>query len=142
MNFDKTATNDDLAGLPSEFRENYRFLTELIDCRKKNLTVTSGLEDLVEEHLVRVRGKLNRRQLKILRDFLCASSVSCEDLLPVPVELEAAIRIKKRSIWLPWEAEAIRKIEKWRDDVVVITKHWTGAFEPLEFNRMRGSGRM
>jgi hypothetical protein len=39
--------------------------------------------------------------------------------------LEASIRVKKRSTWLPWEAEAIRKIERWRGDLAFITENWT-----------------
>ena len=46
---------------------------------------------------------------------------------PVPAELEASIRIKRRSVWLPWEAEAIRKIERWREDLYTITRYWAGA---------------
>ena len=74
---------------------------------------------MVEERLKVLRGRLNRRQLKILTDYLSQIEEEQDDLLapPVPAELEASIRIRKRTTWLPWEAEAVRKIERWHADV-------------------------
>ncbi len=126
MNLDKTAQDSDLSNIPAEFRENYRFLSELINCRDKNAVVAECLGTLVDRRLCRLRGKLNRRQLKILNEFMDRLQDEDPDWFspPVPEELEASIRIKKRSTWLPWEAEAIRKIERWRDDLGVIASHW------------------
>ncbi|MBI5248931.1 MAG: hypothetical protein HY912_05500 [Desulfomonile tiedjei] len=116
----------DLSSIPSEFRENYRFLSELINCRDKNDSAANELEHLGQKRFCEVRGKLNRRQIKILNDYL-KQSIDTELLFaPVPAELEASIRIKKRSTWLPWEAEAIRKIERWRKDVFFIINNWNG----------------
>jgi hypothetical protein len=115
----------DLSSIPSEFRENYRFLTELIDCRDKNHSAISGLDCLGQRKLFALRGKLNRRQLKILNDYMEQLQDSEMFSAPVPAELEASIRIKKRSSWLPWEAEAIRKIERWRNDLSSITTNGT-----------------
>jgi hypothetical protein len=127
MTLDKSAVDVDLSSIPGEFRENYRFLTEMISCDEKNRMAASGLETLVDRHLCRIRGSLNRRQISILNRFLEEAQVA-EDLEPpVPVELEASIRIKKRVSWLPWEAEAIRKIDRWRKDVQCIVLQWTGA---------------
>ena len=80
----------------------------------------------MDRRLCRLRGKLNKRQLKILNEFMDRLQDDDPDWFspPVPEELEASIRIKKRSTWLPWEAEAIRKIERWRDDLAVIASHW------------------
>jgi hypothetical protein len=126
MNLDKTAQDSDLSNIPAEFRENYRFLSELINCRDKNAVVAECLGTLVDRRLCRLRGKLNKRQLKILNEFMDRLQDDDPDWFspPVPEELEASIRIKKRSTWLPWEAEAIRKIERWRDDLGVIASHW------------------
>ena len=44
MKLDKTAQEVDLASIPEEFRENYKFLCELINCRQKNNNVTEPLE--------------------------------------------------------------------------------------------------
>jgi hypothetical protein len=128
MKLDKTAQDSDLSNIPGEFRENYRFLSELINCREKNASIAECLGTLVDRRLCRLRGKLNRRQLKLLNDFMDGLRDDDADCFfaPVPEELEASIRIKKRSTWLPWEAEAIRKIERWRDDLAVIATHWRG----------------
>jgi hypothetical protein len=121
------AQDTDLSSIPSEFRENYRFLSELIACMDKNKSAANKLDLIGQESLYELRSKLNRRQLKILNNY-CCHSVDPESLFPpVPAELEASIRIKKRSNWLPWEAEAIRKIELWRKDVISMTHHWNGA---------------
>jgi hypothetical protein len=120
------AQDTDLSSIPSEFRENYRFLSELISCRDKNQCAAGELDHLGQKSLWAIRGKLNRRQIKILNDYQ-AQSIDSDSLFPpVPAELEASIRIKKRGTWLPWEAEAIRKIERWRKDVCCIVNHWNG----------------
>ncbi len=36
---------------------------------------------------------------------------------PVPPELEHSIRRKEKEVWLPFEAEAIRKVETWRKQI-------------------------
>jgi hypothetical protein len=126
MRVDKSAEDMDLSSIPAEFRENYKFLSELIDCKEKNNTASKGLESMVEERLKVLRGRLNRRQLKILTDYLSQIEEEDDNLLapPVPAELEASVRIRKRTTWLPWEAEAIRKIERWRADVGHISALW------------------
>lgn len=126
MKVDKSAHENDLSSIPAEFRENYRFLTELINCRDKNDSVEKGLASLVNERLLETRGKLNRRQMRILSNYVKGVERNDPDFMgpPVPAELEASIRVKKRSMWLPWEAEAIRKIDRWREDLVHIVKHW------------------
>ncbi|MCX5872766.1 MAG: hypothetical protein NTY51_05970 [Deltaproteobacteria bacterium] len=137
MRVDKSAQDMDLSSIPGEFRENYKFLSELIDCKEKNNLASRGLESVVEERLRALRGKLNRRQLKILSDYLSDIEEEEDNLLaaPVPAELEASIRIRKRTTWLPWEAEAIRKIERWRNDVghiaVLWNSHDSGSRTPL-----------
>lgn len=132
MNLDKNAQDSDLSNIPAEFRENYRFLSELINCRDKNAVVAESLGTLVDRRLCRLRGKLNKRQLKILNEFMDRLQDDDPEWYgpPVPEELEASIRVKKRSTWLPWEAEAIRKIERWRDDLGVIANHWQ-AIQPV-----------
>jgi hypothetical protein len=126
MKADKTAQDTDLSSIPGEFRENYRFLSELINCKHKNSSATHCLEKVLEPRLCQIRGKLNRRQIKILSLFVKDLENSEPESLspPVPAELEAAIRVKKRSTWLPWEAEAIRKIERWREDLLCISQNW------------------
>jgi len=127
MTLDKSAVDVDLSSIPGEFRENYRFLTEMITCDEKNRTAARGLEALVDRHLCRIRGNLNRRQIGILNRYLQEAQATEGLAPPVPVELEASIRIRKRATWLPWEAEAIRKIDIWRKDVQCIMQQWSGS---------------
>jgi hypothetical protein len=122
---DKSAQDVDLSSIPSEFRENYKFLSELIECKVKNDAASMGLESMAQERLRKLRGKLNRRQIKILSDYLDHVEEDESAITPpVPAELEASIRIKSKGTWLPWEAEAIRKIERWRSDVGRIALLW------------------
>ncbi|MFH0821174.1 MAG: hypothetical protein V2B18_00355 [Pseudomonadota bacterium] len=122
MKLDKSTPETDLSSIPGEFRENYRFLCELINCEHRNSTFVKLMERLTTNDLVRLRGTLNRRQSKILKDFLHASDDNDFEPLfpPVPAELEASIKIRRKSTWLPWEAEAIQKIELWRQDMACI----------------------
>jgi hypothetical protein len=127
MKADNTVSDVDTAGIPGDFRENYRFLHELINCRQKNNSLTAGLENLPVMRLSSLRGRLNRRQLKVLTDYLTFCGSPEEPFEPpVPEELEASIRIRKRSTWLPWEAEAVRKIDLWRKDVLSINRSLEG----------------
>jgi hypothetical protein len=130
MKADKTAQDTDLSSIPGEFRENYRFLSELINCKHKNNSAAQCLEKVLEPRLCHIRGKLNRRQIKILSLFVRDLENSEPESLtpPVPAELEAAILVRKRSTWLPWEAEAIRKIERWRQDLLCISQNWGAEF--------------
>jgi hypothetical protein len=130
MKADKTAQDTDLSSIPGEFRENYRFLSELINCKHKNNSAAQCLQDVLEPRLCHMRGKLNRRQIKILNLFVKDLENSEPESMtpPVPAELEAAIRVKRRSTWLPWEAEAIRKIELWRGDLLCISQNWGPGF--------------
>lgn len=147
MRVDKSAQEMDLSSIPGEFRENYRFLNELICCKEKNLSVAKCLDEFLDERLSALRGKLNKRQIKIINDYLayCDDDESDEYTSqmsepPVPVELEASIRIRKRSTWLPWEAEAIRKIDRWRADLKIITAVWSQCHSKLSNKRVIGVG--
>ena len=124
MTLDRTAHEVDLSTIPGEFRENYRFLSELIRCNDINNSLRQGLDKLAEKPIARLRGKLNNRQLKIVREYLCQTVELEGDSFdpPVPAELEASILTKERHVWLPWEAEAIRKIKRWRSDVTFIVE--------------------
>jgi hypothetical protein len=119
-----TAEDPELASIPTEFRENYRFLSELIDCKERNNSFKRGLRALMERSAPYLAARLNQRQVRLVRNLFKAMKHGNSDCLspPVPAELEASIRIRDRSTWLPWEAEAIHKIDLWRGDVSCITR--------------------
>jgi hypothetical protein len=142
MTPDKTAHDPYLASIPREFRENYRFLCELITCKEKNDSAWKGLEALSKKMAIDLKGRLSRRQIKILNDFRSAMEIDGPDCfsVPVPPELEASIRIRKRATWLPWEAEAIQKIERWRGDVSLMSRNLTLNFtSSLDRKSVRGA---
>jgi hypothetical protein len=126
MKADNTSSDSDLSSIPSEFRENYKFLSELIDCRRQNTSVTQNLEEIVRNPICTIRAKLNRRQRLILSRLLRGFKYDDNEPFapPVPPELEASLRLRKSSTWLPWEAEAIEKIERWRADISLIAEVW------------------
>ena len=126
MKADRTASDTDLTSIPAEFRENYRFLSELINCKQQNNSITQNLEQLVRNPICSIRAKLNRRQRQILSRLLRGFQYDDSEPLPPPVppELEASLRLRSRSTWLPWEAEAIHKIERWRADISLIADLW------------------
>ncbi|MBM3298532.1 MAG: hypothetical protein FJY85_01090 [Deltaproteobacteria bacterium] len=119
MKGDKSAQDIHESRMSGDFDQNYRFLSELIHCKDKNNASAKSLEEMADRMLSQIRGKLNRRQIAILNRYL--KVVQEEDreniIAPVPPELEASIRVRKRATWLPWEAEAIRKIDRWRSDI-------------------------
>jgi hypothetical protein len=122
----RTAEDPELQSIPTEFRENYRFLSELIDCREWNNSFKRGLKALIERNAPYLTtGRLNQRQTKLVKSFFKALRHRTPDCFspPVPAELEASIRIRDKSTWLPWEAEAIQKIELWRGDISCIRRH-------------------
>ena len=147
MSVDKSIQDIDLSSIPGEFRENHRFLNELISCKEKNQTVAKCFDDFLDKRISSLRGKLNRRQLKLINDYLayCEDDCEADDSYdqtpepPVPVELEASIRIRKRSTWLPWEAEAIRKIDRWRADLKLIGSVWSESRTSISVKRVVGA---
>jgi hypothetical protein len=129
MKSNRTAHQADLSTIPNEFRENYLFLCELINCEAQNTSIGRILNRLSEASLADLKGRLNRRQAKIIKDYVfqIEDAEGEEPAPPVPAELEASIRIRDRSTWLPWEAEAIRKINRWRQDIECINGHLAAA---------------
>lgn len=104
---------------PGDFDSNYRHLKRLIN---KALKEGTPIEDL---HLIPKSSshpkpkRLSREDLlKLLRVIRRIRSRYQRVLQPpVPRELERDILAKKPSERLPWETEALEKLEQWREDV-------------------------
>lgn len=114
--------SDPAAGVsapPGDFDSNYRHLKKLINQALKEGTPIEDLrlipknpadpqpkslsrEDLLE--LLRVIRRIKSRYQRVLQS-------------PVPKELERDILAKAPEDRLPWETEALEKIEQWREDV-------------------------
>ena len=90
MKADKTFQDSDLSSIPMEFKENYLFLCELINCRGKNSSATESICCLASADSSRFSLKLNQRQKRMLKSFLKGLKERDTDLLnpPVPDELD------------------------------------------------------
>jgi hypothetical protein len=104
---------------PGDFMKNYKSLKQLIN---KALKEGVPLEDL---HLVPRRGarkeikQLSKEDLLRLLHTIRRIKNRYQRLLqpPVPKELERDILAKPPHQRLPWEEEALEKINRWRRDV-------------------------
>lgn len=119
MNLEMPLEDMDLSSIPMDFRHNCKYLCQLIDCKGKNDLVISPLQEVLAHRKYEKTTKLGKRHKSILRKILEGIDQDDNECFdpPVPAELEASIRVKPRRLRLPWEAEALRKIDLWRKDV-------------------------
>ncbi|MFH1116257.1 MAG: DUF2188 domain-containing protein [Pseudomonadota bacterium] len=95
------------------FEESRYLLRDLI----RDLKTKSGIQLLrrigLEEHFLRDLSKHEKDQLlTLLKQYY-------EDAIvpPISQELEEIIRLRDPGEWLPWESEAISKVDKWRREL-------------------------
>ncbi len=96
-----------------DFNQNYHYLKRLIEELKMEN------RDTVRERIFGEgeRGRnLTKREMKQLFKFLRKIENHYEECRtpPIPVELEKSIRSRETTDWLPWELEAIEKVDGWR----------------------------
>jgi len=99
-----------------DFNENYRYLKKLIgELRKEN---TESVAEQIFGETEREK-RLTKKEMKQLFRFLRKIEKDYEECSapPIPEELEVSIRKRASSDWLPWELEAIEKIEVWREAI-------------------------
>jgi len=105
--------------LPGDFNSNYRYLKQLINKALKDGTPLETLH-LIPKHPPRKKPKqLSKKDLIKLLHIIRRIRTRYQRLLqpPVPRELERDILAKKPEQRLPWELEALEKLERWREDV-------------------------
>lgn len=109
------------AGKP-DLSGGYDYLKEIVDVAKKNGWDIESL-GLVRRDLPAGPARpltkkefqeISRRVKNVLKRYGRALK------RPVPLELEKSIRSRRSEKWLPYEAEAIEKMEKWRSEVGVV----------------------
>jgi len=99
-----------------DFNQNYRYLKKLIQELKveneQSLKLALFGED--ERELT-----LTKKQMKQLFRFLRKIEHHYEECCtpPIPDELEKSIRQRESDEWLPWELEAIDKVDAWREEL-------------------------
>jgi hypothetical protein len=96
-----------------DFDENYEYLKRLIQDLKKENRESIRKELFGNDEPARA---LTKKEMKQLFRFLRKIENHYEECTqpPIPPELEDAIRSRESSDWLPWELEAIEKVDMWR----------------------------
>lgn len=99
-----------------DFKQNYRYLKRLLkhsraedgDCLRKEI--------FGEGEAGR---NLTKREMKQLFKLLRKIESHYEECRtpPIPTELEDSIRARESDAWLPWELEAIEKVDVWRESL-------------------------
>jgi len=104
---------------PGDFNSNYRYLKQLINNALKEGAPLETLH-LIPKHPPRKKPKqLSKGDLIKLLHIIRRIRTRYQRLLhpPVPRELERDILAKGPEQRLPWEFEALEKLERWRKDV-------------------------
>jgi hypothetical protein len=100
----------------SDFNGNYSYLKRLIqDLKGEN-------SDSIKKELfgdTEPSRSLSKNDMKQLFKFLRKIEHHYEELSnpPIPKELEKSIRGRSKADWLPWELEAIQKVDVWREEL-------------------------
>jgi hypothetical protein len=97
-----------------DFNQNYKYLKKLIQDLKVENGTSLRKEIFGEDESDRT---LTKKQMKQLFRFLRKIEHHYEECCnpPIPEELEKSIRARDSSQWLPWEMEAIEKVDTWRE---------------------------
>lgn len=96
-----------------DFDQNYKYLKKLIQDLKVENGNSLRKELFGEDENSRT---LTKKEMKELFRFLRKIENHYEECCnpPIPEELEKSIRDKESSKRLPWEIEAIEKVDSWR----------------------------
>jgi hypothetical protein len=99
-----------------DFNKNYQYLKKLIHALKVENDTSVRRELFGEDDRER---KLTKKQMKQLFRFLRKIEHHYEECCtpPIPEELEDSIRNRDSAEWLPWELEAIEKVDVWREQL-------------------------
>jgi len=101
---------------PGDFESNYRQLKKTINTAIKNGIALDQLNLIPKNSPEKPPENLSRDDLLRLLKLIRRIKSRCESLLepPVPPELERDILAKAQEDRLPWEIEALEKIEAWK----------------------------
>ena len=104
---------------PGDFKSNYRYLKKLINRALKEGTPVEELHLIPRQPSPERARELSREDLIKLLHTIRRIKNRYQALLqpPVPRELERDILAKAVDHRLPWETEALGKIQRWRRDV-------------------------
>ncbi|MBI5249962.1 MAG: hypothetical protein HY912_10755 [Desulfomonile tiedjei] len=96
-----------------DFSGNYNYLKKLIEELKTENSASVRKQIFGEDEPDRT---LTKKQMKQVFKFLRKIEHHYEECCtpPIPEELEKGIRKRDSADWLPWELEAIEKVDGWR----------------------------
>ncbi len=99
-----------------DFNAQFDYLKKLIQVLKKEDSEAVQKEIFGDKESEKKLTKKEMKQLfRSLRKIEKQLQACGEP--PIPVELENAIRSRDSEEWLPWELEAIGKIDAWREEI-------------------------
>lgn len=107
---------------PGDFKSNYRQLKQLINKALEEGTPIEQLRLIPRNRPERPPRQFSRDDLLKLLNIIRRIKTRYQALLqsPVPRELERDIRSKAPEVRLPWENEALGKVDRWRKDVFTV----------------------
>lgn len=107
---------------PKDFKSNYNQLKKIINQAIKQGSPVETLGLISKSSGSSHSRQLSREELLNLLKIIRRIKARYRELLqpPVPRELERDILAKPESQRLPWEEEALEKIEAWRRDVKAV----------------------
>lgn len=99
-----------------DFDQHYRYVKKLIQDLKDDNQPSLRKELFGEEEGNRT---LDQKKMQGLSRVLRKVERHYRELStpPIPTELEGSIRSRDDSEWLPWEMEAIEKVDAWRQEL-------------------------
>ncbi len=107
---------------PLDSAADYDYLREIVKLAKKNGWDMHALalvpKDLPPNPAVPVTKKEYQERNRLVKGILKRFDRVLTP--PVPPDLEKSIRKTRKELWLPWQAEAIDKIDVWREQVTEI----------------------
>lgn len=116
---------------------DYDYLKEIIKVAKRNGWDLNSLHLVPKDLPPNPGAPLTRREFQDLNKSVKAVLTRFSQALtpPVPSDLEKSIRRRQPETWLPWELEAIEKIDNWRRKIRRIRPRIL-----KELNRVQPSG--
>lgn len=115
---------NEVSAPPGDFLSNYRYLKDLINSALKQGTPLEELQLIPRQRNSSPKHpkNLSREDLLKLLQLIRRIKTKYQRLVqsPVPRELERAILAKSPDERLPWEEEALEKLDQWRRDVKAV----------------------
>jgi hypothetical protein len=118
---------------------DYDYLREIIKVAKRNGWDLNSLQLVPKDLPPNPDAPLTRREFQHLNQSVRAVLKRFSQSLtpPVPADLEKSIRRRQLETWLPWEVEAIEKIDNWRQKMLRIRPRILKELNRIQYVRPR-----